>query len=209
MNDLIEEFVSKVDVFSAHEGRVARKFGLVYAAGQIAVEAGFLKPWENKGVPLRVTRRLFELAISKIDEEPTKLVSLLAEALQNHSIIPVQKGRAVLGEGEPFIALRFRRSGKNFIGLRVEELSNLSEGLGGVRSITTLLNDILEKGHGGKRTQQLNVSIFNEDGTLVTKKPRVLVVRRKKLEQFFSEQLQKPITLGPLKADRKPQRRDR
>ena len=41
VNSLMDEFVNKVGANSAHDRRIARKFGFVYAAG-IAVNRGFL-----------------------------------------------------------------------------------------------------------------------------------------------------------------------
>ena len=80
----MEEFVNKVGANSAHDRRIARKFGLVYAAGTIAVNGGFLKSWRTKGIPFKATRRLFELSMSELDaRSPAQHLQALVNALQD------------------------------------------------------------------------------------------------------------------------------
>jgi len=122
----MEEFVNKVDANSSHHRRIARKFGFVYAAGTIAVNAGFLN-W-RKSVPFKATRRLFELAMSELDaRSPAQHLQALVAALQD---LPDCGNRhhVTLQKGQPFIGLKFRREGKRFIGVRAEKLSTIVPG---------------------------------------------------------------------------------
>ena len=149
VNSLMDEFVNKVGANSAHDRRIARKFGFVYAAGTIAVNRGFLN-W-RKSVPFQATRRLFELAMSELDaRSPAQHLQALVNALQdlpdcgNHDYLTLKKG-------QPFIGLKFRREGKRFIGVRAEELSTIVPGTGAIYALLNALDQagVLEKGHGG------------------------------------------------------------
>ena len=72
MRKLIKKFVRKVvPLGTAFEQRYAKKFGLIYAAGVLAIEAGLL-PWP-KDHPFKVVAKCFRLAMAEI-RRPSELL---------------------------------------------------------------------------------------------------------------------------------------
>lgn len=192
VNPLIEEFVTKVGVTDPYEKRIARKFGLVYAAGQIAVETRFLR-WD-KDVPLRATQRLFERALENMEgSHRSRALEALAHALSDPELFPDigSRNRLELEKNQTFCGLRFTRSGEEFIAIRLQKLPSILNGAGtGDGLVRTLENaGLLAKGHGGKQTQQLNITIVDADGHRLTK-PRMLVLQANKVEAFLDDALQ-------------------
>ena len=187
VNSLMDEFVNKVGANSSHDRRIARKFGFVYAAGTIAVNAGFLN-W-RKSVPFKATRRLFELAMSELDaRSPAQHLQALVNALQD---LPDCGNRhhVTLKKGQPFIGLKFRREGKRFIGVRAEKLSTIVPGTEAIYALLNALDQagVLEKGHGGKRAKQVNISVRTGEGETI-RKPRLLVMQASKLTDLLKNE---------------------
>jgi hypothetical protein len=99
--------------------------------------------------------------------------------------------RANLKKDQTFCGLRFTRSGEEFIGVRLQELPSILKGTGSREGLVKMLENagVLAKGHGGKQTQQLNITVVKANGQRLTK-PRLLVLQANKVEAFLDDALQ-------------------
>ena len=156
---LIRRFEEKTGPHTGVEDRIARKFGLVYAAGRIAVEAGLLK-WST-GLPLRATTALYRRAKQlrlNGDGQVSEALTKLAEALADPAVVPpaAPRARVKVSDEKAFLGVRYRLNGKQVVGLRKEKLAQLV-GDAMVGPVLKKLNErgAIITGHGGKSTQQL------------------------------------------------------
>lgn len=187
VNGLIVDFVDAVGPADAYEHRIALKFGLVYAAGRIAVETGFL-PWKWS-LPLRVVRHLYQRALSALQVGcPREALLALDDALRDPEVFPdIGSGKELrLGEGNRFVGFRFSRGGQVLVAIRQEALSLILEGITEPEVLIGALEQagVLEGGHGGRTGQQVRVSIVSRTAGRI-EKPRCLVMKETKLEEFL------------------------
>jgi hypothetical protein len=89
--DLCEKFVDTTRRGSnGFEKRFANKFGVLYAAGTIAVEAGLL-PWPSDW-PMRAVRHCYEIALEQLDPEIARMdeaLKDLAASLRSKELFPI------------------------------------------------------------------------------------------------------------------------
>lgn len=172
---LIDRFVKKTGPHTAAEERVARKFGLVYAAGKMAVAGGILD-WPIS-FPLSVTQTLFERAVSnnRTTASDLSLRELIAHAIFNPDLVPRSKVGATIEipRSEELMGAWFEVDGQEVVGLRAEGLrwAGFSP-----KSVVAELSEVgaLLKGHGGKRARQVGIKIVSNDSTINS--PRLFVL---------------------------------
>ncbi|MEH6717683.1 MAG: DUF927 domain-containing protein [Aurantimonas endophytica] len=170
-------FVKHVGARPGAEERVARKFGLVYAAGRIAVAKKILD-WP-KSRPREAAVALFS-RWREHHRSPSGLcaaLSRLKNLLQNATAVPISRpGEPVAVQASaPFIGVRASYKGREVIGLRQESLVEVF----GTKATALLLEwlkeqRLVESGHGQRTGMQLPVPLKIK-GQLVSK-PRLLVI---------------------------------
>jgi hypothetical protein len=163
-----------------------------HGAWQIVVDTCFLR-WD-KGIPLRATQRLFERTLTNMEgSHRSRALEALAQALGDPELFPDigNRNRLNLKKDQTFCGLRFTRSGEEFIGVRLQELPSILKGTGSREGLVKMLENagVLAKGHGGKQTQQLNITVVKANGQRLTK-PRLLVLQANKVEAFLDDALQ-------------------
>jgi hypothetical protein len=96
------------------EGRIARKFGVVYAAGVLAVEAGLL-PWPPEW-PLKVVRYCYDLARDERDPDRRSVergIAEIARSLKDQQRFPKHSAkRGAPFFGEAALGLMIMRNGR-------------------------------------------------------------------------------------------------
>jgi hypothetical protein len=179
----MDRFQKRMGAHTGVEDRIARKFGLVYAAGRMSIEAGLLN-W-SMGRPMIATQVLYhrakELRLHG-DMQLNKALTKLVEALNDRTLVPlVRPGtRLNIPTGGSLLGVRYRQDGSELVGLRKEGLVALV----GASMVNPVLEKLRErgaviKGHGGKSTQQLPVVL--KIGDKAPSKPRFLVIDPKRL----------------------------
>jgi hypothetical protein len=193
--ELVESFVRRMAGHgNGWDARYARKFGVLYAVGRLAVEAGIL-PWP-RAWPFKAVARCYRRAIGAIRSEQVladKVIRLLASlATDPKRVVPVQPGGpAVIRFGDLTLGLLTKYRGKGVLAVRDETLC----GLAGSRAVakTTIkelqLGQLLLGGHGQRRTTQLPVRIYVAEKKI--KKPRFWVIDL--------QQLRKHVKTSPAK----------
>jgi hypothetical protein len=127
--------------------------------------------------------------MSELDaRSPAQHLQALVNALQD---LPDcgNRDHLTLQKGQPFIGLKFRREGTRFIGVRAEKLSTIVPGTGAIYALLNALDQagVLEKGHGGKRAKQVNISVTTGEGETI-RKPRLLVMQAGKLTDLLKNE---------------------
>lgn len=186
VNGLIEEFVETVQPADAYHGRIARKFGLIYATGTIAVGTGFL-PWKA-GLPLSVVRRLYRRALAALQEGcPVEALVALREALLDPAVFPdIGAAKELVLDDDRVAGFRFSRAEGEFVAIRQEKLSAV---LGKTTVPAVLIGaleeaGVIEGGHGARRGKQLHVRLISRANRCIVIKPRCLVMKADALAAF-------------------------
>jgi len=179
----IDEFVSRSGVTDPFKVRIARKFGLVYAAGVIAVKSKFM-PWTLDFV-FDVVNRLMNRALANVVDEvtPKKVVRALRRATVGKDKLPWLPSDRRLGLGDrSLVGFKYRKRDRPLIALRREALPKLTGLPESSETIIDMLGKagVLEKGHGGKATQQIPFTLVTPRGR-EQKSLRMVVVDAKKL----------------------------
>jgi hypothetical protein len=177
---LVDEFVRLVAAEgSGWDARLARKFGVFYAAGCLAVEAGILhwpRGWVRKAI-----KRSYWRAVKAIRSEAelvAKSISRLAQlAADRDRFIAVPsgaKGRVALGANA--LGLRTRYKGQNVLAVRDEALRALCGSSNLAKALVKQLGagGALVGGHGHARTTQLPIPV--EIGGKRMDKPRFWLI---------------------------------
>ena len=179
---LVMEFVKRIAPNAGgQEGRLAKKFGVIYAAGVLAINAGLL-PWsENES--MRVVKKLYLLArrslVSDADLAITRLKTL-ADASNNQDTFPKHNGQ-MIEYSETTLGIRTRYDGHGVCCIRDKELGKLA----GSKSVKNALQKLLEgaqaiaKAPGAAGTIQHRLPI-TLDGK-VHNRPRFWTIRVDKL----------------------------
>jgi hypothetical protein len=183
LRKLIRRFETRAGPRDGVDRRIARKFGVLYAAGKLAVEAGLLH-W-SPNLPLRATMTLYhrarELRLSR-DAPLNEAFGKLLDAIGDRALVrAVALGdRLNVKDEKTFVGVRVRQNGRAVIGLRKQGVASLV-GAPMVRRVFERLSKrgAIIKGHGGKTTQQLRVEL--NIGGSTEKKPRFLVIDPKRL----------------------------
>ena len=187
VNDLIKDFVDAMQPADAYEGRIARKFGLIYATGTIAVETGFL-PWKPS-LPLRVVRHLYRRALAALQVGcPVEALVALRDALNNDGVFPaIGTAKELVLDDERVAGFRFSKGSDEFVAIRQESLGGV---LGKTTEPEVLIGalqeaGVIEVGHGARKGKQLHVCLINRTNGRIIAKPRCLVMKAAALEAFL------------------------
>ncbi|TXN24523.1 DUF927 domain-containing protein [Methylobacterium sp. WL30] len=187
VNGLIEDFVTAMQPADAYHGRIAGKFGLIYATGIIAVETGFL-PWKAD-LPLRVVRRLYRGALTALQEGcPVEALVALRDALCDPAVFPdIGTTRELVLNDNRVAGFRFSRAEGEFVAIRQESLRAV---LGKTMDPSALIGalaeaGVVEGGHGARRGKQLHVRLINRANGCIVTKPRCLVMKADALAAFL------------------------
>ena len=180
----INRFLRKQGLPIGLEGRIARKFGLIYAAGKIANEHAQILGW-NACLPLQAVSTLYERSTARRLGEPTCPAGLatFAKLIADPRLVQCPTpGHAVSARRErDLLAVRCRQGEREVIGLR---LASLREHLPTEHQLVEswlAWSGAARKGHGGRRTCQVSVRITI--GTRTNAKPRLLLLRPRRLQR--------------------------
>ena len=184
ISGFIDEYVQRTGLTDPAQVRVARKFGLVYAAGTIAARCHFM-PWTVDFV-FDVVNRLMNRALQNVvnDLTPYGAVRALRKATIGKSKLPVLKSRRLDLGDQPIVGFKFDKRGRRLIALRRETLPKLMGLSDSSETIIRMLVDagVIETGHGGKTTQQIPFTQVTARGSEV-KSLRMVVVDPEKLSR--------------------------
>jgi hypothetical protein len=182
------EYLSRARAAPGVEERVARKFALIYAAGNIAVEAKSL-PFEDELVfeavkALHIRSKRFRTSPS---DDLRKVLSDVASRLRDDDgFREVSSGeRVVIDRSTPLLGIRTVLDSTRIIGFRKEALE-IQFGEAPTRAFLSWLLEkkLLRESDGGPVTTQLRVEL-SSDGKRIAK-PRFLVVREEQLQRAIS-----------------------
>ncbi|MRX49445.1 DUF927 domain-containing protein [Paracoccus sp. S-4012] len=164
--------------------RVAKKFGLVHAAGMLGVEAGIL-PWEKEFVT-EVVRDVHSNALSTLfpDEAAVRggLSRLLAEA-RSKALLP--KAYNVMPSFKTGRAAEFFARGDAahiYIGMQRLKTCFATEGAAKLGLTHLKKGSVLLPGEGGKSTRQVRVKVAG-----VVRKVRYLALDLNRLRELVDE----------------------
>jgi Domain of unknown function (DUF927) len=198
--ELTERFVRR---FAAQgdgwDQRFARKFGVTYAAGRLAVEAGIL-PWP-KNWPMKAVSRCYRRALRAIrkDEEiVTKTTALFAAAIDDPQQFVAAKpsGTRRIRFCEHTLGVRTRYRGQDVCAVRDETLRHRAGSTEGAKAVVRhfTAKGLLKGGHGHARTSQLPLKI-RVDGKNI-EKPRFWLIDADGLRQLAAHHPSKPRSRG-------------
>ena len=200
--DLITKFVRHAAQSSgAAESRVAAKFGLVYAAGMMALEAKIL-PWPEEWV-LSTILKCFNLARSKLPKNGNETAvkkAGLASLLTNAKSIPTLDVTKPLSrkEEKESIGFRFSKGGAKVVGLKRDSLKTFCGSEAGVKSLLkSFVSQKICLGNGGvPRAIQVRVHVAVKYPTGRTKneeiKRRVVLLDARAVDQLLAR-AEKPL----------------
>jgi hypothetical protein len=195
--ELTERFVRR---FAARgdgwDQRFARKFGVDYAAGRLAVEAGIL-PWPESW-PMKAVSRCYRRALRAIrkDEEiVTKTVALFAAGVGDPQQFVAAKpsGTRRIRFGEDTLGVRTHYRGQEVCAVRDETLRHRAGSTKGAKAVVRHFKakGLLKGGHGHARTSQLPLKI-RIDGKNIDK-PRFWLIDADGLRQLAAHS-SKPLS---------------
>jgi Domain of unknown function (DUF927) len=193
--ELVEKFVMRM---AGHgdgwDARYARKLGVLYAVGRLAVKAGILlwpKTW-----PFKAVARCYRRAIGAIRSDHVladKTIRLLATlSTDPKRFVRVKPGgQAVIRFGDRTLGLRTKYRGKGVLAVRDETLRGLAGSRAVAKTIITQfqMRQLLLGGHGQRRTTQLPVRILVAKKKI--KKPRFLLIDLQRLLKHVKANPQK------------------
>ena len=193
--ELVEKFVTRM---AGHgdgwDARYARKLGVLYAVGRLAVKAGIL-PWP-KAWPFKAVAHCYRRAIGAIRSEQIladKVIGVLASRVTDpNRFVPVQLGgQAAIRFGNLTLGLLTKYHGKRVLAVRDETLRGLAGSQAVAKTTTKALETgrLLLGGHGQRRTTQLPVQL--RIGRKKVKKPRFWLIARKRLQKYVKAKHQK------------------
>ena len=182
---LVERFVRRVARHAdGWETRFARKFGVLYAVGRLAVNAGIL-PWPNAW-PLEAITRCYRRAMRAIRSDQVQAARLIkwlaSQSSDPASFITAKPGtRDPIPFGDRTLGLSTRYRGKTVLAVRDEPLLQHVGSRTVMKAVITALQQgqLLIGGHGQRRTTQLPVSINFAGRTI--KKPRFWLLDSRRL----------------------------
>jgi hypothetical protein len=177
VQELTDRFVQKVAPGGlGHETRLAEKFGIVYAAGRMAVDAGLL-PWD-KSLPWKAVNRCYRCAVagmSTVEDRAKSQLKSIAAMLDNPERFPKAKSAgAPTVYGSNTIGIRGQLKGRRICAIRDADLTKFAGSAKAAAAIRRLLGEAgaLTAGQGHAGTKQIGYRI-KVDGK--TKKPRFWV----------------------------------
>ena len=177
--NLVDEFVQHIGrPNQGWEVRFARKFGVIYAAMMLGVDAGLL-PWP-KTFPLAVVKKCYRKArnAAKTDSERARdALRKLDRLIKKHDFVDVPFGHwKPINIPQQTIALRYIKDGRPKLGILdaalLEILGSKKAKLAFTKSLAAA--GILAGGHGHAGTPQERIPIVR-NGQLI-KRPRLWVL---------------------------------
>ena len=162
---LVDGFVGRVVPHGkGHERRLAEKFGVIYAAGKMAVDADIL-PWD-RSLPWKAVTKCYRLALAGISSEQVRakaqiktLSDLLTDPEYFPKAKPVSAGPTVYGSKT--VGIRTKLQGKRICAVRHSDLRKIVGSNGSVKELLRQLKKVgaLGYGQGHAGTKQLRESI--------------------------------------------------
>jgi hypothetical protein len=194
--DLANRFIKKVGARGqGWELRFALKFGVIYAAMKMGVDAGLL-PWP-KSLPLKVATKCYRKARDaakttgeRASEAPMKLRRLLSQPGRVVDASAKRLGNAPIRVSKRTIAIRFSKGGRTQIGIFDAELSRI---LGQNRAKKSFIQglvmaNLVRNGHGHAGTRQERIRIGRAGKTAI--RPRLWVMDEAKLSRYLKRAAQ-------------------
>jgi hypothetical protein len=193
--EFVAHFVSSVAGHSnGWETRYARKFGVLYAVGRLAVKAGIL-PWP-RGWAFKATARCYHRSIRAIRSEQVlaaRAIKMIADLSTDPARFVRMKPSAHRATrlGNRTLGLRTRYRGRAVLAVRDQTLRSLA----GSQPVAKIIIDELKQqrllvgGHGRRRTTQLPVPVKIANKTI--QKPRFWVIDRRRLLDYVKAKDQK------------------
>ena len=180
----IDEFVLRSGITDPYQVRIARKFGLVFAAGAIAARTKFM-PWTVDfvyDVVHSLMARAFESVVYELT--PSRAVALLRTAVLGKGKLPSLKKRRLRHTSSSIGGFIYKKKGHLKIALRRESLPALMGLHESSKTIISMLvkAGVIETGHGGKITQQVPFTLVTARGE-EAKSLRMIVVDATKLSR--------------------------
>jgi hypothetical protein len=197
-NDVAARIIKLRDVFvkrlcphgDAWDGRLAAKFGVFYAAGKIANEAGLLL-WRDDWA-WTATRHCYKHVLAAMHaegEHAMGIIKRLHRFADDPAVFPKARvgGNSSVSISREAIGIALALSGKPVLAVRDDRLISLAGGkLPHGRVIEILKrHHVLLKGQGHAKTRQLCVKLCDA-GEWITK-PRFLVLDRAALAALIAE----------------------
>jgi hypothetical protein len=193
--ELVNEFIEYVGA-QGHgwELRFAQKFGVVYAAMMLGIDAGLL-PWA-RALARKVVIKCYRKArnSAKTDQERVAEAGLKLDRLirTNDRIVDASDGRRGSGPikvSSNCVAIRYVKDGRVKYGVLDAALTKI---LGTAKANTTFTSQlakagVLSNGHGHAGTVQERLKIEHE-GKII-ERPRLWVIDAKKFSRFLSKRV--------------------
>jgi len=188
---LVERFVHRVDAGDdGWEVRFAQKFGYVYAAMVMAIEAGVL-PW-GKALPLKVAKRCYRRArkaVTTVHQQFIGQAGRLGRLMQKSGRIVNSKGAdgAAVVINQQCVAIRYWKEGREKLGVFDEALIKLLGTPAAKVSFTKELASagLIHGGHGHAGTVQERIRI-ERDGEIADR-VRVWSLDAEKFARFLKK----------------------
>ena len=189
--DLANNFIKKVGARGqGWEFRFALKFGVVYAAMKMGIDAGIL-PWP-KSLPLKVATQCYrkarnaaKTARERASEASTKLRRLLSQPGRVMDVFMSKQSNKPIKVSKKCLAIRYSKGGSAKIGLIDAALSRV---IGSTRAKRTFMKGLVgaglvQKGHGHAGTTQERIKI--ERAGNATARTRLWVVDADELARYL------------------------
>lgn len=171
---------------TGYQKRYAEKFGVLYAAGKLAIEAGIL-PW-HKDLPWKAVSRCYKLAISSaatVDAQASTKIELLIRLLKVKQRFPQvpSTGTKIVAYGPNTLGVRTRIKGRSVCAVRDVDLIAFA----GSRAIAKVMRSqlaatgALNAGQGTAGTSQPGLRIKLSSKSKKVTKPRFWLINEKKL----------------------------
>ena len=189
--DLVDKFIKRVGASGqGWEFRFALKFGVVYAAMKMGIDAGIL-PWP-KSLPLKVATKCYRKARNaakttreRASEAPMKLQRLLSRPGRVLDISRNRQGVGPIEVPKKCLAIRYRKGGCAKIGLIDAALSRI---IGSTQAKRIFMKglvraDLVQEGHGHAGTTQERIKIERAGKT--NRRTRLWVMNADELSRYL------------------------
>lgn len=192
---LIDEFAEATRIdYSGPEVRLTSKFGLVYAAGVLGIEADIL-PWTVDHV-MKAVRLCCERARrqTRVVVDPLKpAFQQLASKLRSKKAFPdFPESRTFSSKVyKAMLGFREKKGGKTLVAIQQDKLATFLNSELDARELLAELHKagLGEGGHGGKKSVQREITVKRrlKNGRVKSKKrkPRFHVFRMRKLQTYL------------------------
>ena len=196
-DDCSKRIIQLVDAFIDHvdgrgngwEVRFATKFGLVYAAMQMATDAGLL-PW-RRSLALKVARKCYRkaraAARAQNERKIDPVIQLQRLMRKAGSVVDRENDHRPLKITDSTVAIRYRKNGRLKLGVFDAVLLKM---LGSKKAKDTFAKslqdaELISSGHGHAGTRQERISTVRNGE--ISKRTRLWVVDARKFECFATK----------------------